>query len=580
MNRKLRILMLEDALTDAEIAEHELRKAGLVFTSMRVDRRAAFISALEEFHPDIVLADYRLLDFDGMNALEIVQRDYPDVPVVLVTGVLPDIGAVELIHAGAKDYVLKDRLARLAPAVLRTLAEAQSTQKRRQAEAQLLVSEEKYRLLFESSRDALMTLAPPSWRFTSANAATLQLFGMTSAAEFMALGPWDVSPERQPDGLFSCEKARQMISIAMREGSHSFEWEHRQIGGKTFTADVLFTRIEAGGLATLQATVRDITERKQAEENLRITASVFGNSQEAIMITDVNNAIMDVNPAFTRITGYTRNEVVGKNPKLLSSGRQDQEFYARMWRSLEQNRAWRDEIWNRRKSGEVYAEQLSISAICDSNGKVQRYVGVFSDISQLKAHEAELSRAANYDALTGMPNRLLLTDRLKQAIAQTVRNQNMMAVCYLDLDGFKPVNDTLGHEAGDQVLNEVARRIENTIRGGDTGARLGGDEFVVLLLGLEKSEECVATLERLLAVIAKPIIVNNNSLTLSASIGVRIYPLNDADPNAILCHADQAMYVAKQSGKNRFHIYNPKLDRQVHNQNECSDRSVEKGSPL
>ncbi|MFA6063115.1 MAG: PAS domain S-box protein [Gallionella sp.] len=299
----------------------------------------------------------------------------------------------------------------------------------------------------------------------------------------------------------------------------------------------------------------DITERKTAEENLKITASFFENTQEAILITDENNTIIDVNPAFFQITGYSREEVLGLTPKILSSGRQDKAYYEAMWQTLQQKKAWRGEIWNRRKTGEVYAELLSISVICDDYGKVVRYVGVFSDISHIKAHEAELSRIANYDALTGIPNRLLLTDRMRQSIAQTFREQNLMAVCYIDLDGFKPINDNMGHDAGDTVLVEIARRIENTIRGGDTVARLGGDEFVVLLLGLERDDECATSLERLLAAISQPLIVKNLACAVSASIGVSLYPLTEEDPDILLRHADQAMYAAKKSGGNRFHIY-------------------------
>ena len=298
----------------------------------------------------------------------------------------------------------------------------------------------------------------------------------------------------------------------------------------------------------------DITERKQNEESLRVTASVFDNTQEAILITDANNLIVDVNPAFTRITGFSRKEAVGKNPGFLNSGRQEKAFYSSMWLTLNEQKSWRGEIWNRRKSGEIYAEMLSINAICDDDGKVQRYVAVFSDISHIKEYEAELSYVAHYDALTGIPNRVLLADRIKQAIFQTERENKTMAVCYLDLDGFKPVNDTLGHEAGDQVLIEVSKRIEKTIRGGDTVARIGGDEFVVLLLGLNNKDECVATLERLLAAISQSLDFKEASFTLGASIGVSIYPLNATNPDSLLRYADQAMYTAKQSGKNRFHF--------------------------
>lgn len=318
----------------------------------------------------------------------------------------------------------------------------------------------------------------------------------------------------------------------------------------------------------MHGTIQDITDRKIAEENLRVTASVFSISQEAIFITDAKNNIIDVNPAFTRITGYSHKDVLGQNPNLLSSGKHDKKFYEELWKSLQENGSWRGEIWNRRKSGEVYPEMLSISSLRDNRGNVLRNVAVFSDISNLKEHEAELLHVAQFDALTSIPNRILLADRMKQAISQTSRDQNILAVCYLDLDGFKPINDTFGHQAGDEVLIEIAKRIGVTIRGGDTVARLGGDEFVVLLLGLSKGEECVATLERLLAAIAEPIIVKNKTISVSASIGVSIYPLDDEDSDILLRHADQAMYVAKQSGKNRFHIYDVALDKRARGQSE------------
>ena len=314
--------------------------------------------------------------------------------------------------------------------------------------------------------------------------------------------------------------------------------------------------------------IRDISERKRAEEGLRVTASVFKSSQEAILITDADNIIVDVNPAFTQITGYSHNEVVGKNPGILSSGRQSKEFYEKMWKSLQVKKRWRGEIWNKRKNGDIFPEQLSITCISDDHDKIIRHVAVFSDISKAKEHEAQLNHAAHFDALTGIPNRVLLADRMKQAIAQTSREQNMMAICYLDLDGFKPINDVMGHKAGDQVLIEIANRIGNTIRGGDTVARLGGDEFVILLLGQEKGEESVATVERLLLAISQPIDIYGQTCSVSASIGVSIYPLDEEDPDTLLRHADQAMYVAKQSGKNRFYIYDPELDKRARNQSD------------
>jgi diguanylate cyclase (GGDEF)-like protein len=224
----------------------------------------------------------------------------------------------------------------------------------------------------------------------------------------------------------------------------------------------------------------------------------------------------------------------------------------------------------------MYAEWLTISAITNEAGEVTNYVGISSDITLLKLHEKQLEQIAHYDALTGIPNRTLLSDRMRQAIAQTARDKNMLAVCYLDLDGFKPINDTLGHEAGDSVLIEVANRIGATIRGGDTVARLGGDEFVVVLLGLEKGEECQVTLERILFSISEPIRIKDQFIAVSASIGVSIYPLDEEAPDILLRHADQAMYLAKQSGKNRFHIYDPTLDQRARNQHEFQ-QSIRQG---
>lgn len=427
----------------------------------------------------------------------------------------------------------------------------------------LAAREREFRTLAENSPDNIARYDCKA-HILYANPTLERTLGRTSA-DLTGKTPVEIVPGE----LF--EDYQQTILYVGATGE-STSYEQIVPAGEEQRPPIHFIRLVAemgadGTPVGVLAVGRDITDIKRAEENLRITASVFDNSQEALLITDANNIIIEVNPAFTRITGFSRDEVLGRNPKLLSSGRQDPAFYAAMWQSLKQEKVWRGEIWNRRKSGEVYAELLSISAICDDNGNVQRYVGVFSDINYLKEHEAELSRVAHYDALTGIPNRVLLADRMKQAIAKSARERNVVAVCYLDLDGFKAINDNLGHDAGDQVLVEVAKRIENAIRGGDTVARLGGDEFVVLL-ELEKGEECIATLERLLAVIAQPITVKDKPQMLSASIGVSIYPLDDKDSDTLLRHADQAMYVAKQSGKNCFYIYDPELDLRTRNHNE------------
>lgn len=308
----------------------------------------------------------------------------------------------------------------------------------------------------------------------------------------------------------------------------------------------------------------------QAENQLRLHATAFQNSHDGMVISDAQGNILDINPAFSRITGYERAEAIGTNPRIVKSGRHDHEFYRTMWKSIHETGNWQGEIWNRNKYGEIYPELLSISAIHDAQGKLTNYVGVFSNISRLKEQEKQLTQMAYFDALTELPNRVLLADRLSQGISQTLRTDTMLAVCYLDLDGFKPVNDIYGHDMGDRVLVEMSRRLKDSVRGGDTVSRLGGDEFVVLLLGLRNADEYEQVIQRILQSICEPVPLTHNPLLLSASMGVRLLTRadQDTDPDTLLRHADQAMYQAKQTGKNRFHVFDAEQDQHIRIQHD------------
>ena len=311
---------------------------------------------------------------------------------------------------------------------------------------------------------------------------------------------------------------------------------------------------------------------RQNEQELRLAASVFANSQEGILISDTDNRIIDVNPAFTRLTGYTRDEAIGQNPSFMSTGKQDQEFYAEMWRSINTKGEWQGELWNRHKSGEEYAEMLSIVAVKDDQGRLQHYAGTFSDITMSKQHEADLNRIAHYDELTEVPNRRLLSDRMQQAIARARRHGKGLAVCYLDLDGFKPINDQFGHDAGDSLLVEISQRLQSLSRGGDTVARLGGDEFVLLWNDIKSESECHLALERILAEVSTPILLGGEQVSVSASIGVTLYPNDNVDADNLLRHADHAMYSAKQLGKNRYQMFDARLERKISSHIEYLDR--------
>ncbi len=305
----------------------------------------------------------------------------------------------------------------------------------------------------------------------------------------------------------------------------------------------------------------DITAKTQSEERLRLAASVFMGAREGITITDAGGTILDVNDAFTRITGYTREEVLGQNPRLLKSGLQSAEFYQKMWGSLIREGHWSGEIWNRTKSGDIYPEMLSVNAIRDAGGKTTQYVALFSDITEIKKQQQELEHMAHYDALTGLPNRVLFADRLRQAMAQAHRSKRMLAVAYFDLDGFKAINDRYGHPVGDGLLTAMAFRMKRVMREGDTLARLGGDEFAAVMLDLDDVKACSHSLNRLLAAASKEAQIGDFTLRVSASAGVTFYPqAEEVDAEVLLRQAGQAMYQAKLAGKSRYHKFDPSED--------------------
>ena len=316
----------------------------------------------------------------------------------------------------------------------------------------------------------------------------------------------------------------------------------------------------------------DISENKARESRLKLAASVFSHAHEGIVITDAAGNIVDVNTTFSRITGYTREEVIGQNPRFLKSGRQSDDFYRAMWNELTVRGHWEGEVWNRHKNGRLYAERLSITAVQDVIDASLHYVALISDITELKEHQQRLEHMAHYDALTGVPNRVLLGDRLNLAIAQARRHRRGLALVYLDIDGFKEVNDIHGHETGDQLLITLAHRLRDVLREGDTLARLGGDEFVAVLTDLGNRAECELILTRLLAAAATPIEVRQNTFQLSASLGVTLFPQDGGDADTLLRHADQAMYQAKQAGRNRYHLFDPEKDRQTRTHHRSLDR--------
>lgn len=390
---------------------------------------------------------------------------------------------------------------------------------------------------------------------TSWNPAAETIFGYT-AKEMIGNSMLKIFPADRVD-----EEDRILSSIKKGEKTQSFETIRARKDGKLIYVSVSISPIYDSSRNIIGASkiARDITEMKRAEEALKLASLVYQISSEAMMIVDAENHIISVNPAFIRVTGYALEEVLGKDPKILSSGRQDKVFYQAMWHEITHTGNWKGEIWNRRKNGDIYAESLAINTLYDEQGTVVRRVGLFSDITEKKQSEELIWQQANFDFLTGLPNRNMAYVQLDAELKKAYREGQKLALLFIDLDRFKEVNDSLGHEIGDVLLKEVAQRMRHCVRESDVIARLGGDEFVIILSGLNEISKVSLIAETILEKLTSPFLLSNELIHISASIGITIYPDDAQDSSTLLKNADQAMYVAKRQGRNSFQYFLPEL---------------------
>jgi diguanylate cyclase (GGDEF)-like protein/PAS domain S-box-containing protein len=349
-------------------------------------------------------------------------------------------------------------------------------------------------------------------------------------------------------------------------GRRSVGWDGRidHAGGVRWIRVDAGASEEEGGDLVWHGIVTDITERERADEQLRLNSAVISSTAESILITDLDANIVSVNRAFCEITGYRAEEVLGRNARCLQSGRHDQSFFQAMWRALIEVGYWQGQVWNRRKSGEIYPEWLNISVVRNSAGQPTHYVGVASDISQLKRSEEQLNHLAHHDPLTGLPNRLLIGSRLQHALEQARRHGTGVAVLFLDLDRFKTVNDSLGHQVGDQLLVAVAERMRSVLREEDTLGRLGGDEFLVLLESTDTSMVAAKVAENVLAAVAQPFRLDSGyELYMQVSVGISVFPDDGDDAEILIRNADAAMFRAKEQGRNTFRFYTEALTKRA-----------------
>jgi diguanylate cyclase (GGDEF)-like protein/PAS domain S-box-containing protein len=332
----------------------------------------------------------------------------------------------------------------------------------------------------------------------------------------------------------------------------------------TIMTAVSLTLAAMGWLILRSVRARDRAELalRHANRELSLAGSVYQHTMDAVMVTETDGTIVSVNPAFTAVTGYPAAEVIGRKPRLLRSGRHGKEFYRAMFDQLARSGHWRGEIWNRRKDGESYLEWISISLVRDEQGKPLRYVSVSNDVTELRAGDERMRHMAFHDPLTGLPNRALLLDRMRQGISVAERDGRGLGLMFIDLDRFKSINDVLGHDVGDQLLQEVARRLSHGVRQSDTVARIGGDEFVILLEQVDDGATYVNLAEKLLCSLSRPMTLGQHTLEVGASVGIASHPSDGRDAATLMKHADAAMYVAKAGGRGAYRFYHPGMTAQ------------------
>ena len=411
------------------------------------------------------------------------------------------------------------------------------------SQRRLAESETRYRAAFEENASIKLLVDPKDGRIVDANEAAVSFYGYARAQLLdLRLSQLNGMRTEDFDRFFAQARAGQHLHAVLKQ---------RMADGQTRRVEAYTGSIAEDERALLFCVIHDISERHATEQKLKLAASMFAHTHEGIFYCDADGRILDVNDAYTRLTGYKREEVLGHDYHVLEASRHRAEATATIWNALRADGNWRGEFWIRSKSGGIFVVLLDLSAITDDQGQASAYVGVFSDITLLKEQERHLQRMAHFDALTGLPNRVLMTDRLNQALAGAQRQEELIAVAFLDLDGFKPVNDRYGHHTGDEVLIEVARRLDHEVRASDTVCRLGGDEFVLMLRNLVHSEEARAILERVVVTLEQPYEVEAAHIHgITASIGYARFPDDALDAERLLSLADEAMYEAKRAGGN------------------------------
>lgn len=429
------------------------------------------------------------------------------------------------------------------------------------AEIGLRESQQMQRAIIDTALDAVIQM-DAGGRITGWNNRATQIFGWErgevlgrSLAETIIPEHYRAAHEKGLRRVLRGGESNVLDSRIEVEGLHR--------DGHTLYIELAVTRIKISEQLEFSAFIRDVSGRKREEEQLRLAAKVFESTAEAILITDTNNNVVAVNDAFTQMSGYSFDEVKGRNPRILSSGQHGVDFFRDMWKSLHEGGFWQGEIIDRNKAGKLYYKHMAINVVKDMQGVITHYVSIASDISERKEYEKNVHFLAYYDVLTGLPNRTLLRDRLGQLIAVSHRDEMRFALLFIDLDRFKYINDSMGHSVGDKLLQSVAQRLQTCVREGDTVSRIGGDEFIVLLREVDE-QGVVLVAEKLLRILATPFNLGGQEISTYASIGIALYPTHASDIDALMKNADAAMYNAKENGRNNYKFFTPEMNFRAH----------------
>lgn len=510
------------------------------------------IEALRVFKdskPDAVLLDGDLPDLSGIDVCKMLKKlpNGDTTPVIMVTAMNEEQFVDNAFQAGASDYitkpihwaVLKNRLSYLLQV--------------KEATSALQFSEARKSAILNATADGVITVTEQG-DIIDLNPAAQQIFCLDSASPHLHISGLIPSVMALIQNYSADSGTTELKAIR-------YNSEHPQ--GERFPTELSCSQIWQNKTPLYTLTIRDISAREAHEEAMRLASSVFNHTSEAIIITDHENRIHSVNPAFSKITGYSEAEAIGHSPSLLSSGRHDDDFYDQMWLTLKEEGSWQGEIWNRRKNGEIYPEWLSINTVRNSEtNEAVRYIGLFSDITQRKKYEEDIWYQAHYDALTDLPNRVLFSAKLQEAIVKQKQEALPFALLFIDLDRFKEVNDSLGHSFGDLLLLEAAQRLQAVVGRNNVVARLGGDEFTAILSGLNRVEEVEHFAEKITSELRKPFILNGEELNyISGSVGITLCPNDAKDMETLLKHADMAMYRAKEAGRNTYRFYTEEMNQ-------------------